>query len=305
MGGADGCVGCCFFFFFVMWAIGGIMSVIQAAAQKDFLVKSSAMETLAKTLDHSRMVHGLLAPPGSETMMYKDVKENFKDVSCIPPNPPYATCSFKTGIKGNGNTAGVYYPMKNGGRHAFAGNFSWGEVTTTVDVRKNCRSCNDMSISKLEIDFHAKSQWEEFLLNAGKSVVATLAANAGQFVVVEAFNAIFGLEGKSRITHEGSVVIVNDYEFLRVTYFITQDHDGDGDIEDAEGWNRIVSEVPMLIKGGEVMGMFSTSGDLGIGHHIAAHAGAFVGMGAAKEALDGIREISQEPSPLRPNNVDL
>jgi hypothetical protein len=39
------------------------------------------------------------------------------------------------------------------------------------------------------------------------------------------------------------------------------------------------------VVGANVMGLFQTSGDMGLGHHVAAHLAAAAGMQAAKASL--------------------
>lgn len=309
MGDGDAGAACCcvFLALFAGWAIvSAILVAQQAAMHKEFLVKSTAMETLTAVLRQSSMVKGLLVPT-SDVKLFQDIKENFKDVSCIPAAAPYKQCSFKTGMSGMGQAAGIKFPMGNGAQQAFAGNFTWGEITATVDVHKNCPNCNEMAINRLQVELHCKSLWDEWLINAGKSAGATLAANAGQFIVVEAINAIFGLEGKKRFNHELAIVVVNEYEFLRVTYVVTQDHDGDGDVsgEDAIGWNRIAMEIPQYVRGNEVMGVFSTSGDLSLGHYVAGHVGAAAGVIAVENALDAMRGAGQPAEGNKINAPEL
>lgn len=182
--------------------------------------------------------------------------------------------------------------MEAGSIHTFKHPFTWAQVHATVDVHKNCHNCNEMAISHLEVELHENSLWQERLGSLGKSAAATVAANAGSFLMVELINGIFGLEGKSRIEHEISVVVVDSYEFIRVSYIVVQDHDGDGDITatDAHGWNHLAKEWAVLVKGNNVMGIFQSSGDMGLGHHAAAFAAAEAGMFAAKkmnEVIDG------------------
>ena len=80
MGGDEGAVFCCFFLFSIVAVIGigmAISAAKLAAAHKDFLVQSSAMETLASTLSESSMVRGLLVPH-SKVNLYDDIVHNFK-----------------------------------------------------------------------------------------------------------------------------------------------------------------------------------------------------------------------------------
>ena len=158
-------------------------------------------------------------------------------------------------------------------------------MKATVDVRKNCAKCTDMAITHLEVDLHEDSLWESRIKNVASSAGATLAANAAQFLLVEAINQGLGLEKNNRIQHELSVVIVNKYHYMRIQYVISQDHDGDGDITEQEGWNHISNELASLIVGDEVHGIFSTSGNMGLGHHLTGMAGAAAGMHAAKKVI--------------------
>ena len=106
-----------------------------------------------------------------------------------------------------------------------------------MNVRKKCLHCSEMTITSLEVDCHDKSLWESALNNAAKSVVATVFANIGQFVVVELWNQFWDLDEKHRVAHEIAYVAVEEYDYLTLKYVIAQDHDGDKDVTAMEGWN--------------------------------------------------------------------
>ena len=231
----------------------------------------------------------MLSPDGKAEMMH-DIGENFKNIECSPAYPPFDICSFETAIQGPGNAVTTKYPwkMSNGRGHTFGNTFTWATVQATIDFRKNCPTCNGAAISKLQIDLHAKSTWAELGSDAAKSAGATILSNGASFIFYETVNAVFGLEGKNRIEHEWSVVVLTEYYFIRTNYIISQDHDGDGDVTsaDKEGWNRIARESPTLIKGGDVMGIFASSGDGGVGHFLGTHANAHLSAQLAAAAAD-------------------
>ena len=142
-----------------------------------------------------------------------------------------------------------------------------------------------MAITHLQVDLHEDSLWESRMKNVVSSAGATVAANAAQWLLLKAINEGLGLEKKNRIEHELSVVIVNKYHFMRIQYIVSQDHDGDGDVTEVNGWNHIAHEVASLVVGNEVHGIFRTSGNMGLGHHLTGIAGAAVGMQAAKSSV--------------------
>ena len=106
-GDNDGFAGfcCCILFAVVIGFV--INGWIIAKQHSDYLVETTAMESLQKTLASSQSIAFHLGGGGksgsSTVKMADDIQANFKDATCLPQNPPYKTCTFVTSITGPGN----------------------------------------------------------------------------------------------------------------------------------------------------------------------------------------------------------